>query len=98
MSIIGEKKNFVQMLGVELSHLDCLPPMRRNGGRRNILFGLPIVRRKSQTITFPIPGMRRKGGVTRHETIRRITRTSWKMMKKVWRRIIPFGHSASSDS
>ena len=44
------------------------------GKRRNIPFGLPIVCRKSQPTTFRSTGMRGKGDVTRHVTIRRITR------------------------
>ena len=68
------------------------------GGRRNIPFGLPIVRRKSQPSTFPSPDMIGIGDVTRHLTIRRMTRRKLENEKKVWRRIIPFGLSATSDS
>jgi hypothetical protein len=68
------------------------------GGRRNIPFGLPIVRRKSQPSTFPNPGMIGIGDVTRHVTIRRMTRRKLENEKKVWRRIITFGLSATSDS
>ena len=44
------------------------------GGRRNIPFGLPIVRRKLQHSTFPNTGMRGKDDITSQLTIRRITR------------------------
>ena len=67
-------------------------------GRRNSLFGLHIVRQKSQPSTFPSTDMWGKGDVTRHATIRRITCRKLENDEKVWRRIIPFGLSAISDS
>jgi hypothetical protein len=68
LSVLRKKKIYCSKAWRRIIPFGLSATRATKGGRRNIRFGLPIVRRKSQPFTFPSPEMMGIVDVTRHVT------------------------------